>query len=75
MKSPLRNAPTALALAAVMTLSACSAIRPDALSPAQLQATNQADAQAARTGVTPIEGPLTVEEAMARALKHPKFDS
>jgi outer membrane protein TolC len=70
MKSPLRQVPTSLALAAVMTLSACSAIRPDALSPAQLQATNQADAQAARTGVTPIEGPLTVEEAMARALKH-----
>jgi outer membrane protein TolC len=40
------------------------------LSPADIQSTNRADAQAARAGVAPIEQPLTIEEAMARALKH-----
>ncbi len=70
MKSLPRKPPVALALAAAMALSACSAIRPDALSPAEIQSTNRADAQAARAGVAPIDQPLTIEEAMARALKH-----
>jgi len=65
---PRRRA--ALAIAATMALSACSTIRLDPLGTGELRAVNQADLQAARAAVAPIEQPLTIEEAMARALKH-----
>ena len=58
---------TALAMAA---LSACSTIQPDPLSRQTLGEATKADAQAMRKDVTPISGPLSLEEAMARALKY-----
>jgi len=58
-----------LAAVAVAALSACSTIQPDPLSRQSLGEATKADAQAMRKDVTPISGPLSLEEAMARALK------
>lgn len=63
----LRN--TLLAAAAI-SLTACSAIAPTPLETAEIEAINQADQQAMRKDVVPITGPLTLEEALARALKY-----
>lgn len=59
-----------LAAVAVATLSACSTIQPDPLTGQSLGEATKADAQAMRKDVTPISGPLSLEEAMARALKY-----
>jgi outer membrane protein TolC len=59
-----------VAASAVLALSACTTVRTVPLSNGEVLSTNQADAKAARVGVAPIEQPLTLEEAMARALKH-----
>lgn len=61
--------PLALA-AAVLTLSACSTIAPTPLAAKDLLASTQADQQAMRQDVQPITGPLTLDEAIARALKY-----
>lgn len=55
---------------AAAALSACGTIAPTALEPQALLQTNQADRQAARQDVEPINGPLTLDEAIARALKY-----
>ena len=55
---------------AAAALSACSSITPTGLEQQTLLQTNQADRQAAQQDVEPIQGALTLDEAMARALKH-----
>lgn len=55
---------------AVISLSACSSLTPTALSPQDIDTTNQADRTAMRNEVEAISAPLTLEEAMARALKY-----
>ncbi|MFM1855013.1 MAG: hypothetical protein RLZ83_322, partial [Pseudomonadota bacterium] len=62
--------PAALAVAAALFLSGCASIHLEPLSQGELRQVTQTDGQAARAGVAPIEQPLTIEEAMARALKH-----
>ncbi len=57
-------------VAAVTVLSACSSIQPKPLTAEELAPANQADTQAMRKDVEPITGPLTLDEAMARALKY-----
>lgn len=57
-------------VAAVLALSACSTIAPTPLAAPDLLASTQADQQAMRQDVQPITGPLTLDEALARALKY-----
>jgi len=61
--------PIALALAA-LALSACSTIAPVQLTSQALLPANQADRAAMQKGVQPITGALTLDEALARALKY-----
>ncbi|MFM2035819.1 MAG: putative outer rane efflux protein [Pseudomonadota bacterium] len=61
--------PLALAVAA-LALSACSTIQPTPLVDQDLKSLNQADTASIRKDVEPISGPLTLDEAMARALKY-----
>lgn len=53
----------------MLSLSACS-ISPQIISHAEQQKIAQADRVAARSQVEPISGPITIEEAIARALKY-----
>ena len=61
--------PIAIALAA-LALSACSTIAPVPLTSQALLPANQADLSAMRKDVQPISGALTLDEALARALKY-----
>ena len=54
-----------LALAA----AGCGSLRPKTVAEADLAEVNQADKLAALTNMTPLSGTLTLEEAIARALK------
>jgi outer membrane protein TolC len=56
--------------AAVFTLAACSTVVPQPMEQAELKTVNDADRTAMRKDVEPIKGPLTLDEAMARALKY-----
>lgn len=60
---------SSVAAAALLALAGCSTIQPRALSNGEIASTTQADARTARAGVPEITAPLTLEEAMARALK------
>ena len=61
--------PIATAFAA-LALSACSTIAPVPLTSQALLPANQADLSAMRKDVQPISGALTLDEALARALKY-----
>lgn len=56
--------------AVVIALSACSTLVPQELTVDKLVPANHADAQAMSREVEPITGPLSMEEAIARALKY-----
>jgi len=56
--------------AAAAALSACGTISPAALEQQALVQTNQADRKAAQQYVEAINGPLTLDDAIARALKY-----
>ena len=58
------------AAVAVLALSACATIQPDPFTPESLQPANRKDAEDTRRGVEAIAAPLTLEDAMARALKY-----
>ncbi len=73
---PRRAAPLAplaprglLALVSAAVLAGCASVTPRPLDADTTQATNRADAVALRVEVPPITAPLTLEEALARALK------
>jgi outer membrane protein TolC len=51
-------------------LAACASLAPVALTDKDLAPANLLDQQAIRKNVEPITGPLTLDEAMARALKY-----
>jgi outer membrane protein TolC len=61
--------PLALA-AALLALTGCASIAPTPLVAKDLLTSNQADRQAMRRDVQAITGPLTLDEALARALKY-----
>ena len=56
--------------AAVLTLSACTTMVPKPLTPVALRDANQTDQRTIRQDVQPITGSLTLDEAIARALKY-----
>jgi outer membrane protein TolC len=60
---------TSLWLASAVVLAGCSTIQPKPLEPAQIQQQAAIDRTAAGDGVEPIRGPVSLEEAIARALK------
>ncbi len=66
-RTPLRL--TAVALAGLLA-AGCAQMQPLAFTPQEQEAQVRADAQTIRKDVEPISGPLTLDEAMARALKY-----
>lgn len=58
-----------LALVCLVSVG-CASVQPVALAPQDMQSQQQKDAENIRKDVTPISGPLTMDEAMARALKY-----
>lgn len=67
LKHPLRL--SLVALACVLA-AGCASVQPVALTPQDMQAQQQKDSEAMRQDVAPLTGPLTLDEAMARALKY-----
>ena len=65
--APVRLSLVALACAVI---TGCASVQPVALTQQDMQAQQQKDAEAMRKDVEPIRGPLTLDEAMARALKY-----
>ena len=70
--SPLRHPATSavLAIAAVLALTSCSSIRPKPVVDDEVLSLSRAGREAARKDVEPITRPLSLQEAMARALKY-----
>lgn len=64
-----RPALTLAALAAALVLGGCASLQPTPATDADLGATHQADRSRAAADVPPLTGALTLEEAIARALK------
>ncbi len=62
--------PRALGLAVAALLAGCASVTPLPLETESVQTVNRADAAALRADVPPITAPLTLEEALARALKY-----
>ena len=76
-RAPLRHdmktaslKPLALALTTALLLSACASIEPEMLSHQTLLEEGRRDLSASQKDVEPITGPLSMEQAMARALKY-----
>jgi outer membrane protein TolC len=65
-----RRAHVGLALASVVVISGCASLRPEPLTPAEITQVSQADRAKAYEGVEPLRGTLTLEEAIARAIKY-----
>jgi outer membrane protein TolC len=63
---------TTLAVVVAMTLTAsgCISMQPAPLTDEEIAQRSRDDRQAARADVAPVTGPLTLEEAIARALKY-----
>lgn len=61
---------TLVAAAAAVMLTGCANIRPVPLNAQELQPVNASDRSAMVRNVAPLDGPLTLEEAQARALKY-----
>ncbi len=69
MSHAKRAAKLSLSLLSVSLLAACGTLQPQPLAEAVQASQVAVDRTAAREGVTPVTGPLSLEEAQARALK------
>ena len=67
---PIRIFKPLALVATVLALSACTSIVPKPVTQAALRDANEVDRRAIRRDVQPITGPLTLDEAIARALKY-----
>ena len=56
--------------AAAILLVGCASLTPEVLSQQEIEAQSQADLQKRMAEVVPIAGAITLEEAIARALKY-----
>jgi outer membrane protein TolC len=65
-----RVLPLAAALAAALGLGGCASLQPQPLTAQEIAQVSAADRQQAQDGVEPLQGPLTLDEAIARAIKH-----
>jgi outer membrane protein TolC len=54
----------------ILTLSGCASLTPQPLTRDEITTTSANDQQQARKDVEPLQGPLTLEEAIARAIKY-----
>ena len=66
-RNPLSVA-TVLALS--LLLPACASLKPEPVSPQEVARTSAADLQQIRNATEPLNGPLSLEEAIARAIKY-----
>lgn len=57
-------------VASALLLSGCASLAPEALKPAEIATTVEADKSALTQGIEPLSGPLSLEEAIARAIKY-----
>ncbi|MBS1191933.1 MAG: transporter [Rhodocyclaceae bacterium] len=57
-------------MAAALLLGGCASIEPEPLQPRDLLSTSTADRTQAQQGIEPLAGPLSLEEAIARAIKY-----
>jgi outer membrane protein TolC len=57
-------------LSTILTLSGCASLTPQPLTRDEITTTSANDQQQARKDVEPLQGPLTLEEAIARAIKY-----
>ncbi|MBZ0094380.1 MAG: TolC family protein [Sulfuricella sp.] len=60
----------AASAAAALLLAGCASLQPEALRSAEIAETAHADKLALARGVEPLNGPLTLEDAIARAIKY-----
>ena len=60
----------AAAASAALALGACSSLKPQPLNANDIASVSAADRQQAQSGVEPLQGPLTLDEALARAIKY-----
>jgi len=67
---PKKTAALGTAMLAAALLAGCGTVQVQPLSADAIQKQASSDRQAARTGVPPIAGQLTMDEAIARALKY-----
>ena len=69
---PRRSILAAAVATAALALTGCASltVEDSALQPADIRATVQADKAALATGIEPLTGALTLEEAIARAIKY-----
>jgi outer membrane protein TolC len=66
--SPWKKVGTLIISALLAT--GCASVRPSPLTHDEIAATNRQDRHSARADIEPITGPLTLEEAIARAIKY-----
>lgn len=65
-----RSLPLLSTLFAALLLAGCASLVPEPLTVPEIAATSVADRQAAQKDVEPLAGPLSLEEAIARAIKY-----
>ena len=65
-----RSLPLLSTLFAALLLGGCASLVPEPLSTSEITATSVADRQAAQKDIEPLAGPLSLEEAIARAIKY-----
>ncbi|MFZ2268529.1 MAG: TolC family protein [Azonexus sp.] len=70
MRFRIRYSHLTFPLSAVLLLGGCASFEPEALHPAEISETVRADKQALQQDNEALNGPLTLEEAIARAIKH-----
>ena len=65
-----RSLPLLSTLFAALLLGGCASLVPEPLTTSEITATSVADRQAAHKDIEPLTGPLSLEEAIARAIKY-----
>ncbi len=68
--SDFRYSTVTFAVISILALSSCSTIKPQPFSQVDIQKQSKIDQDAARAQIEPVSGPITIEEAVARALKY-----
>lgn len=71
MLAPLQRLPWVLTTAcAIVLLGGCASLKPEPLTTAEIKQTAANDRQQMQQGIEPLKGPLTLDEAIARAIKY-----
>ncbi|MFT3858102.1 MAG: TolC family protein [Aquabacterium sp.] len=71
MFAPLHRLTLVLAApCTALLLGGCASLKPEPLTQAEIRQTTAADRQQMQQGIEPLQGPLTLDEAIARAIKY-----